>query len=200
MFALSAPKLVNTPVLQPEKLTFAWKPGTPKPDEQVLKLKGGSASSSFTASSSDEDWLTVTPASDEPTNRSWQVKVDPEKVGPTGPNGTSGWIDVTSTEGFKTQEEVIVKVAPATPVASTSKAKKTSVTTPALPAAVVPAVPVTAPAAKTATKVAAPTATSTKPSVTSTKPPATVARPLVATPPPSASVKKQPANDSVDIN
>lgn len=190
LFALQAPKLVNTPVLQPEKMAFSWKPGTPNPDQQVLKLKGGSASSSFTASSSDEEWLTVTPVSDEPTNRSWQIKVDPEKVGPTGPNGTSGWIDVSSTEGFKTSEEVILKVADAGP----AKAKKTPVPATVTPA-VVPTVP--APTAKKPAAAANPLAdssTAAPPKMPTTKPAATTAKPVV-TP-----TKKQPANDGADIN
>jgi len=147
MFAWSAPKMANTPALQPDKLTFTWKAGTPKPQEQILRLKGGQSSASFSASSSDEEWLTVTPVSDEPTNRSWEVTVDPEKVGPTGPNGTSGWIDVVSTEGFKTQEEVILKVT------SAVAAKKPAVAT-AAPAATLTSTK--APAAKPVVKKPAP--------------------------------------------
>ena len=147
MFAWSAPKMANTPALQPDKLTFTWKAGTPKPQEQILRLKGGQSSASFSASSSDEEWLTVTPVSDEPTNRSWQVTVDPEKVGPTGPNGTSGWIDVVSTEGFKTQEEVILKVTSADP--GSGRAKKS-------PAAAL--VPPSAPPSATSTSTKAPAA------------------------------------------
>ena len=85
--------------------------------------------------------------SDEPTNRSWEVTVDPEKVGPTGPNGTSGWIDVVSTEGFKTQEEVILKVT------SAVAAKKPAVAT-AAPAATLTSTK--APAAKPVVKKPAP--------------------------------------------
>jgi len=147
MFAWSAPKMANTPTLQPDKLTFTWKAGTPKPQEEILRLKGGQSSASFSASSSDEEWLTVTPVSDEPTNRSWQVTVDPEKVGPTGPNGTSGWIDVVSTEGFKTQEEVILKVTSADP--GSGRAKKS-------PAAAL--VPPSAPPSATSTSTKAPAA------------------------------------------
>jgi serine/threonine protein kinase len=148
MFAWSAPKMANTPALQPDKLTFTWKAGTPKPQEQILRLKGGQSSASFSASSSDEEWLTVTPVSDEPTNRSWEVTVDPEKVGPTGPNGTSGWIDVVSTEGFKTQEEVILKVT------SAVAAKKPAVATTTAPAATLTSTK--APAAKPVVKKPAP--------------------------------------------
>jgi hypothetical protein len=186
VFALSAPRLVNTPLLQPDKLTFNWKPGTPKPKEQILRLKNGAAASTFSAASSDDEWLSVKPDSDEPSNRSWQVRIDPEKVGPTGPNGTSGWIDVTSAEGFKTQEEVIVKVdaAEVTP-APAPKAKK--------PAVVVPNSTPLAPAAALKKPVAADKGTaagngivtSAKTSGSATKPPA---------------AKKAAANDVIDVN
>jgi hypothetical protein len=201
MFALSAPKLVNTPVLAPDKLAFSWKPGTPKPQEQILRLKGGSASSSFSATSSDEEWLTVTPQSDEPTNRSWQVKVDPEKVGPTGPNGTSGWIDVTSTEGFKTQEEVIVKVGGADVTPATPKAKKQGVTeprdiTPVLPVPVEKKPLIAAPSAEKGTAVGNSVVSSEK--TAANKSAATAEKP-VAVPTPTAK-KQQPVNDGTDVN
>jgi hypothetical protein len=159
MFAWSAPKMANTPALQPDKLTFTWKAGTPKPQEQILRLKGGQSSASFSASSSDEEWLTVTPVSDEPTNRSWQVNVDPEKVGPTGPNGASGWIDVVSTEGFKTQEEVILKVTSADPGSGRAKKSPAAALVPPSAPAVVPAATLTgakAPAPKPVVKKPAP--------------------------------------------
>jgi serine/threonine protein kinase len=189
-FALSAPKIGNTPTLQPDKLTFSWKSGTPKPAQQVLRLKGGPSSASFSASSSDDEWLLVTPVSDEPSNRSWEVKVDPEKVGPTGPNGTSGWIDVVSTEGFKTQEEVIVKVLAAPASGKTTKAAPAS-TAPNTPA-VVPAVPaLKKPAA------ASPQATA-KPLVNSN--PAATTKPGTATNTKSPATKKPVSSDGIDIN
>ena len=129
-FALQGPKLVNTPLLQPEKLIFNWKPGTDKPKAQLLKLKGGAASASYRAESSEEEWLMVTPDSEDPTNRSWQVKVEPDRVGPTGTNGLSAWIDVTSTEGFKTSEEVIIKVGTADQTLPTTTTKKPTVISP----------------------------------------------------------------------
>ncbi len=207
MFAWSAPKMANTPTLQPDKLTFAWKPGTPKPQEQILRLKGGQSSATFSASSSDEEWLTVTPVSDEPTNRSWRVTVDAEKVGPTGPNGTSGWIDVNSTEGFKTQEEVILKVGPAEPgVSRTRHTPAAALATPSSPAAVpaTPATPVVkkpaavtpnvTPAAKEkpAKPVAVTTPDSAAKTVTNTKAP--------VTPAVKPAAKKVPAADGIDIN
>ncbi len=190
MWALAAPKLVNTPTLQPDKLTFSWKEGTPKPKEQILRLKGGPASATFTASSSDEQWLTVTPESDEPTNRTWQVRVDPEAVGLTGPKGTSGWIDVVSTEGFKTQEEVILKVTSGDP--GSSKPKKT----PSVPAAIAPVAPTPAPAASLASTkkppVTAPLATLP---AASTKPVTAISRRLRPQPsrsPPRLSRRRRP--------
>ncbi len=216
MFALSAPKLVNTPTLQPDKLVFSWKAGTPKPEDETLRLKGGPNSASFSASSSDDEWLVVTPVSEEPTNRSWQVKVDPEKIGPTGPNGTSGWIDVVSTEGFKTQEEVIVKVFPAdpAPVKTTKPATPAPLTTPlttpaigsatsAKKAAVVVGNPSAPGVQKPAGKPVAVIPPAAKPAVatTSTKPAATVPAPAsTATKPRTPAPKKPPVNDSIDIN
>ena len=198
-FALSAPKIANTPTLQPDQITFTWKPGTPKPQEQLLRLKGGPNSASFSASSSDDEWLTVTPVSDEPSNRTWEVKVDPEKVAPTGPNGASGWIDVVSTEGFKTQEEVILKVAPAE--AGSTHVKKAAAA-PVVPGPATPAPLAAGP--NTSTKkpvavVAGPPATSTKPPATTTKPTATsTAAPAVK--PPATAAKKPPVTDGIDIN
>jgi hypothetical protein len=207
MFALSAPKLVNTPVLQPDKLTFTWKSGTPKPGEQVLRLKGGAASSSFTATSSDEEWLTVTPESEEPTNRSWQVKVDPQKVGPTGPNGTSGWIDVASTEGFKTQEEVIVKVAAAdaAPVVTETTKKPTVMEPPKEHPATAAAAGKKALAALPLTEKSTPAANVVGDSAkTMARKPVIIPAPAVTakkqgvTPPPA--IKKPPTTDGTDIN
>ena len=197
MFALSAPKLVNNPTLAPAKLTFTWKPGTTKPEAQTLRLKNTSAASVFSATSSDTEWLTVTPDGEEPTNRSWQVKVDPEKVGPTGPNGTSGWIDVTSMEGFQTQEEVIVKVSAADPNSASPKAKKAAVV-------VVPPVAATTPAPVPATKkppaVVAPTTTTTGTGPNDgTAKTVTPKKPLVTTPP-VATPKKTSTADPIDIN
>jgi hypothetical protein len=210
MFALSAPKLVNTPVLQPDKLTFTWKPGTPKPEEQILKLKGGTASSSFTAASSDEEWLSVTPKSDDASNRSWQIKVDPEKVGPTGPNGTSGWIDVTSTEGFKTQEEVIVKVGAADVLPAT--VKKMPLTAPkeeksglvitaprAAPTSTVKKSATAIPSTDKGTTAAANGVAASAKTVIDHKSPVTASKPAV-TPPSATAAKKQPVNDPIDNN
>jgi len=197
MYALSVPKMVNTPTLQPDKISFSWKEGTPKPKEQILRLKGGPASATFTASSSDEQWLTVTPESDEPTNRAWQVRVDPDNVGLTGPKGTSGWIDVVSTEGFKTQEEVILKVTSGDPGSAKPKKASSAAATGSLAVTPAPAAtstkkpPVVAPLANLPT---ATTPTATKPATaTATKPPA-----ATATKPPATATKKPPVSDSVD--
>jgi hypothetical protein len=108
-FSWSAPKYASAPVLLPEKMVFAWKPVTAFPPDQVLTLKGGPANASYMASS-DEDWLVVTPEGDDSNNRTWQIKVEPDKVGTTGPSTNTGWVDVTSAEGFKTQAEVTLKV------------------------------------------------------------------------------------------
>ncbi len=204
MFSLSAPKLVNTPVLQPDKMSFSWKPGSPLPKEQILKLKGGTSGSSFTAASSDEEWLIVTPDSDEPTNRSWQVKVDPEKVGTTGPSSTTAWIDVSSTEGFKTQEEVTLKVGSPDVSAPTTKKAAPTGKEETKPLAVAP---IPAPTAKKPVAVApgavkgavvgnvaadsAKTVIS-KPTATATATKAPVVKPAPA--------PKKPANDGIDIN
>jgi hypothetical protein len=121
-FSWSAPKYASAPALLPEKMIFAWKPVTAFPPEQLLTLKGGPVNASYTAAS-DEDWLVVTPETDESNNRTWQVKVEPDKLGTTGPGTNTGWIDVTSAEGFKTQAEVTLKVGVAE-VAPPGKSKK----------------------------------------------------------------------------
>jgi hypothetical protein len=90
----------------------------------LLTLKGGPANASYLAAS-DEDWLVVTPEIDEANNRAWQVKVEPDKLGTTGPSTNTGWIDVTSAEGFKTQAEVTLKVG-AMEAPPPVKSKKTS--------------------------------------------------------------------------
>ncbi len=108
-FSWSAPKYASAPVLLPEKMVFVWKPVTAFPPDQVLTLKGGPANASYMASS-DEDWLVVTPEGDDANNRTWQIKVEPDKVGTNGPSTNTGWVDVTSAEGFKTQAEVTLKV------------------------------------------------------------------------------------------
>jgi serine/threonine protein kinase len=123
LFSLSAPKYVNTPALLPDKMTFAWKPDGQMPPAQDLKLKGGAASSVYTASS-DQDWLLVTPDSDEAANRSWQVRVEPDKLGTNVPNTYSAWIDVSSTEGFKTQAEVTLKIGAPEQAAPVVKSKR----------------------------------------------------------------------------
>jgi serine/threonine protein kinase len=127
LFTLSAPKYATTMTLLPEKTVFSWKPVTAFPPEQLLTLKGGTAGSSFTASSND-DWLIVTPETEEANNRSWQIKVEPDKLGATTPGTTTGWIDVTSAEGFKTQAEVSLKIAAAdaAPAAPAAKVQKTA--------------------------------------------------------------------------
>ena len=210
MFALSAPKMMNTPALQPEKLTFAWKTGTPKPQEQILRLRGGPSSASYTASSSDDEWLIVTPQSDETTNRTWQVKVDPEKIGTTGPNGTSGWIDVVSTEGFKTQEEVVVKVAVSDVVPSKVKKTPATAVTPPSPTIVTPPAArklgAAAPAVTSliekdgkagATSAGTPAAL-VKTTATATK---TAVRPCLPLKGPAAASKKPPVNgNGIDTN
>jgi hypothetical protein len=103
-------------------MIFAWKPVTAFPAEQLLTLKGGPVNASYTAAS-DEDWLVVTPETDESNNRTWQVKVEPDKLATMGPGTNTGWIDVTSAEGFKTQAEVTLKVGVAE-VAPPGKSKK----------------------------------------------------------------------------
>ena len=150
LFTLSAPKYASTLTLAPEKMQFAWKPMTAFPPEQVLTLKGGAAGLSFTASSND-DWLVVTPETEEANNRSWQIKVEPDKLGATTPGTTTGWIDVTSTEGFKTQAEVTLKIgaADATPAV---KGHKTA-------PAIAPAPKVEKPGNQKAEKIPAPVAT-----------------------------------------
>ena len=195
MFSLSAPKLVNTPVLKPDKMAFSWKPGTPLPNEQMLTLKGGSATASFTASSSDEEWLIVTPDSDEATNRKWRVKVDPDKVGSPGPLATTGWIDVSSPDGFKTQEEVTIRIGAAEVLPSNPTAPKTKSVT-RTPTRLTPASTAKkAPAAVSLLNNAKPAASATvdSASTTTTKAPAPVTKaPATKSAPP---VKKQPAAD-----
>jgi hypothetical protein len=113
IFSWSAPKYASAPTLRPEKMTFLWKPISAYPAEQLLTLKGGPANASYMATS-DEDWLVVTPEGDEANNRTWQVKVEPDKLGTTaGPSTNTGWVDVTSAEGFKTQAEVTLKIGTA---------------------------------------------------------------------------------------
>jgi hypothetical protein len=209
LFSLSAPKYVNTPSLLPEKMSFTWKPGLPAPAEQLLTLKGGAASSSFTATS-DEDWLVITPEIDEANNRNWKVKVDPEKLGSTIPTVTTGWIDVSSTEGFKTQAEITLRVGageiePAvgikgkkTPAAALKEEKPAIATVAPTPVAAAKKASGVTPdnaSTTTITTVVDPGKTVTpKPSATATKFPAT---PTPATKKPET---KKPANDGIDIN
>ncbi len=127
-FSWSAPKYASAPALLPEKMIFSWKPVTAFPPEQLLTLKGGPANATYTATS-DEDWLVVTPEAYEGNNRTWQIKVEPDKLATTGPSTNTGWIDVTSGEGFKTQAEVTLKVG-AMEATPPTKSKKTPATTP----------------------------------------------------------------------
>ena len=131
MVLWSAPKYVSSPSLLPEKMAFAWKADAPLPGAQLLSLKGGAqnahgrerASRTHTHThththtththKSRSDWLIVTPELDEANNRNWQVKVEPDKLGTTLPNTYTGWIEVSSGEGFKTQAEVTLKIGAA---------------------------------------------------------------------------------------
>ena len=183
-FSFSAPKYANAPTLLPDKMMFAWKPVTAFPPDQLLTLRGGPANASYMASS-DEDWLVVTPETDEAGNRTWQVKVEPDKLGPTGPSTNTGWIDVTSTAGFKTQAEVTLKIGAmeAAPPAKGKKAPKADQT----------------PAAVTSV---APAATKPLATVTVNNSGADSAKTVLAKPAakkPDTAVKK-PANDGNDIN
>jgi serine/threonine-protein kinase len=159
-FSWSAPKYASAPMLLPEKMIFSWKPVTAFPADQVLTLKGGPASATYIAAS-DEDWLVVTPETDDAGNRTWQIKVEPDKVGTNGPSTNTGWIDVTSGEGFKTQAEVTLKIgaAEALPPVNSKKAGKGEQTpvTSVRPASITPLATVTtgngaAEAAKTVTR------------------------------------------------
>jgi len=182
-FSWSAPKYANAPTLLPEKLIFAWKPLTAFPPDQVLTLRGGAATASYIAAS-DEDWLVVTPEGDDAGNRTWQIKVEPDKVGTNGPSTNTGWIDVTSADGFKTQAEVTLKVGAmeGAPPVKSQKATKAEE-----PAAVTSVAPV-------GTK---PLATVTTGNSTADSAKTVVAKPAVKKP---DTTTKKPANDGSDIN
>jgi hypothetical protein len=205
-FSWSAPKYVSSPSLLPEKMAFAWKADAPLPGAQLLSLKGGAQNASFTAVS-DSDWLIVTPELDEANNRNWQVKVEPDKLGTTLPNTYTGWIEVSSGEGFKTQAEVTLKIgaaesSPAGPATPAVKGKKAA----QVPKAEVPAnLSSTAPATKQAPTVTEKPAVksvsdSAKTVTTKALPPVVKApAPAVKTPAAVAPAKK-PAADGIDIN
>ncbi len=139
-FSWSAPKYASAPTLLPEKMLFTWKPVTAFPPEQLLTLKGGPVNASYIAAS-DEDWLVVTPETDEANNRTWQIKVEPDKLAAAGPGTNTGWIDVTSAEGFKTQAEVTLKigVAEVAPPGKTKKSPKADQSPSAVTSAAPPA-------------------------------------------------------------
>jgi len=186
-FSWSAPKYASAPALLPEKMVFAWKPLTAFPPDQLLTLKGGPVNASYIAAS-DEDWLVVTPEGDEAGNRTWQIKVEPDKVGTNGPSTNTGWIDVTSAEGFKTQAEVTLKIG-AMEAAPSVKSKNT---------------PSTPKANQTPASVTSVTPATTKPlaTVTMGNSAADSAKTVVAKPAakkPETSTKK-PADDGNDIN
>jgi serine/threonine protein kinase len=131
VFSWSSPMRPSAPSLLPEKLSFVWKPMTAFPPEQLLTLKGGAGNASYMASS-EEDWLVITPEVEDSNNRTWQVKVEPDKLGQMVPGVNTGWVDVTSADGIKTTAEVTLKIIPgettAPPVIKGNK--KTQVPTP----------------------------------------------------------------------
>jgi hypothetical protein len=125
VFSWSSPMRPSAPALLPEKMSFVWKPMTAFPPEQLLTLRGGAANASYMASS-EEDWLVVTPEIDDSNNRTWQVKVEPDKLGQMVPGVNTGWVDVTSADGIKTTAEVTLKITPGeTTAPPVIKGKKT---------------------------------------------------------------------------
>jgi len=130
VFSWSSPMHASAPSLQPEKMSFVWKPMTAFPPEQLLTLRGGAGNATYMASS-EEDWLVITPEVDDSNNRTWQVKVEPDKLGQMVPGVNTGWVDVTSADGIKTTAEVTLKISPGeTTAPPVTKGKTPPVTTP----------------------------------------------------------------------